>query len=213
MNSTCNFIKFPNHPQMQHCKACGTQVLKTIKTTGQPIYYPHLFYCYKPIIESLQDLLMRKNFISNCEVWRTRSVQDGMYQDIYDGKIWQEFLAPNGKPFLSLPFNFAFAINIDWFQPYTHTQHSEEAIYLSVLNLQRKLRYLQENVILLGIIPGPKEPKHTNSVLQPFVHEMLKLWEGVTMQTHDNLRVLVRAAVHVTYRLPEKCVVLWDMLH
>ena len=64
-----------------------------------------------------------------------------------------------------------------------------------MLNLQRKLRYLQENVILLGIIPGPKEPKHTNSVLQPFVHEILKIWEGITMQTHDGLNVLVRAAV------------------
>lgn len=117
INSTCNFIKFPNHPQMQHRKACSTPLVKAIKTTGQPIYYPHLFYCYKPIIESLQDLLMRKDFISNCEVWRTRSVQDGVYQDIYDGKMWQGFLAPNGKPFLSLPFNFAFAINIDCFNP------------------------------------------------------------------------------------------------
>ena len=64
-----------------------------------------------------------------------------------------------------------------------------------MLNLQRKLRYLRENIILLGIIPGPKEPKHTNLILQPFVNEMLRLWEGITMQTYDGITVLVRAAV------------------
>ena len=194
-NFTCNYIKFPNHPQTQHRKACGTQLVKAIKTTGQSIYYPYLFYCYKPVLESLQDLLMRKDFISNCEAWRTRSVKYGVYQDVYDGQVWHDFLSPSGKPFLALPFNFAFSINTDWFQPFTHTQHSEGAIYITVLNLQRKLRYLWENVILLGVIPGPKEPKHTNSILQPFVNEMLRLWKGVTMQTYDGINVLVRAAV------------------
>lgn len=38
------------------------------------------------------------------------------------------------------------------------------------------LRYLQENVILLGIIPGPHEPKlNINAFLQPFVDELQQL--------------------------------------
>ena len=68
-------------------------------------------------------------------------------------------------------------------------------MYLAVLNLPRQHRYLQENIILLGIIPGPKEPKQMNSLLKPFVSEMLKLWDGVIMKTHDGLSVLVRAAL------------------
>ena len=64
----------------------------------------------------------------------------------------------DGQPFLAAPFNYALHLNVDWFQPFTHTQHSEGAIYLSVLNLPRQERFLKENVILAGVIPGPKDP-------------------------------------------------------
>lgn len=85
---------------------------------------------------------------------------------------------------------------MDWFQPFDHTQHSEGAAYLTVLNLPRKERYLQENTILLGILPGPKEsPLNINSFLQPFVNELLKLWQGVVMTTNQGAQMFVRAAL------------------
>lgn len=59
-----------------------------------------------------------------------------------DGKIWQDFMNVDGIPFLSVPFNFALQINVDWFQPFTHTTHSEGVIYLSVMNLPRCERFL-----------------------------------------------------------------------
>lgn len=87
-------------------------------------------------------------------------------------------------------------LNVDWYQPFEHTQHSEGAVYLTVLNLPREIRYLQENVMVIGVIPGPKEPKlHINSFLKPFVDEMLSLWEGVVMKRDKKVDVLVRAAV------------------
>ena len=37
-----------------------------------------------------------------------------------------------------------------------------------------------ENVILLGLIPGPSEPKKVmNSYLGPFVQDLLEFWEGI----------------------------------
>ena len=195
-NSTCSYVQYPDHPQRQHRKPCGSQLVKSIKTSnGGNIDYPLLNYCYKPVIESLQRLMLRSSFISNCEEWRSRPVDSGLYQDIYDGKLWSDFLRPTEKPFLSLPFNLALSINVDWFQPFERTQHSEGAIYISILNLPRQYRYLHENIILLGIIPGPKEPKQMNSLLKPFVDELLKLWDGVIMKTHDGLSAIVRAAL------------------
>ena len=39
-----------------------------------------------------------------------------------------------------------------------------------------------ENVILLGLIPGPAEPRKVmNSHLGPFVQELLEFWEGVAI--------------------------------
>jgi hypothetical protein len=102
---------------------------------------------------------------------------------VYDGKIWEEFQMYNGNPFLSLPHNFAFQLNIDWFQPFKHTQNSEGVIYLSIMNLPRQERFLQENTILVGVIPGPNEPKGTvNSFLEPMVDDLLQLWEGVILE-------------------------------
>lgn len=193
----CTFVQFPNHPQSQHRKTCNTLLVKVVKTpTQHQRIYPRLVYCYKKITDSLQEFLLRPGFINKCEAWRNRSQQDGTYRDVYDGQVWKDFQVHSGKQFLSLPFNFAFHINVDWFQPFEHTQHSEGAIYLSILNLPRELRYLQENVILVGVIPGPKEPKkHINSFLKPLVKELQQLWKGVSLKTRNGLQVLVRAAL------------------
>ena len=86
--------------------------------------------------------------------------------------------------FLSLPGNFVFQINIDWFNLFKCTAHSEEAIYLSVLNLPRVERYRQENIILVGVIPGPKKPYlHGN---KPLVAKLQCLWTGVVLKIAEN---------------------------
>ena len=81
----------------------------------------------------------------------------GIYSDVYDGSIWKDFQT-------------------------VHTQHSEGVMYVTVLNLPHNERFLQENVIILGVIPGPKEPsKNINSFLRPFVTVLKDLWDGVIM--------------------------------
>ena len=190
--SNCTKVAYPNHTQVQHRRPCGSLLCKRVKTlTGKIISRPILVYCYKSVIESLQEMVERPGFIDKCEQWRTREKLPGRYTDIYDGKIWEDFQSYDGKPFLSLPYNFAFQLNIDWFQPFKHTQHSEGVIYLSIMNLPRQDRFLQENTILVGIIPGPKEPtKSINSFLQPMVDDFIKLWDGVVLK-----KILVRGAL------------------
>ena len=87
-------------------------------------------------------------------------------------KLWQEFLHYNGRPFLAAPYHFGLLLNIDWFQPYKYTTSSVGVMYLTVLNLPRSVRYKRENVIIVGIIPGPNEPSHNiDSYLQPLVDD------------------------------------------
>ena len=77
--------------------------------------------------------------------------------DIYDGQIWTELPETYLKSDDSI-LPLCLALNVDWFQPFKHTQYSVGALYLTVLNLPRALRFKEENIILAGIIPGPKEP-------------------------------------------------------
>ena len=51
------------------------------------------------------------------------------------------------------------------------------------MNLPRSLRYKRENLLIVGVIPGPSEPSHDiNPYLQPLVNELLVFWKGQQME-------------------------------
>lgn len=71
--------------------------------------------------------------------------------------------------------------------------HSCGAVYLVYLDLDRSVRYLQRNVLLVMNIAGPKEPslEEMNHLLEPFVKEVNILRCGKlkllgTLQKHTN---------------------------
>ena len=79
----------------------------------------------------------------------------------------------DGEAFLAVPRNYVFMLNMDWFQPLKHSLYSVGALYMVLMNLPRSERFKPENVLLVGIIPGPHEPKLTiNSYLEPLVAEL-----------------------------------------
>lgn len=118
--------------------------------------------------------------------------------DIYDGQVWKDFQVVSGQPFLSGPYGLGL-INVDWFQPYKHTTCSGGAIYLTTMNLPHSIRFKRENLILVGVLPGPPEPKHDiNTYLEPLVSELSELWTGVAMQVRTATGVsseIVRCAL------------------
>lgn len=56
-----------------------------------------------------------------CNKWKEHESKSGLLSDIIDGKLWKEFKFVNNRPFLDVPNNIALALNIDWFNPYEHT--------------------------------------------------------------------------------------------
>ena len=164
--------------------------------SGKQLLCPRLIYSYKSLIESLKEMLLQPGFVEMCEKWRQLPLANDAYNDVYDGQIWKDFLVWKGVPFLSASFNYALHLNVDWFQPFEHTQHSEGVVYLSIFNLPRKERFLQHNILLVGIIPGPKEPElHINSFLQPLIDQLKMLWKGVEMLTPTYGPIIVHAAL------------------
>ena len=118
-------------------------------------------------------LINRTNFLEKCDKWRQRVTEDDLLTDIYDGRLWNDFQMYAGKEFLAHPNYLAVGLGCDWFQPYKHVTYSIGVLYLVIFNLPREERFKMENIILLGIIPGPSEPKKTiNSYLGPFVRDM-----------------------------------------
>ena len=193
----CSYVAFPRHPHQSRRQACGSRLLAEVTLkSGNVLYYPRKYYCYKPISETLSSFVQREGFLNRCELWRLRRVQPNTLCDIYDGKVWEDFQYIDGVPFLAAPNNLALMLNIDWFRPYKHTPYSVGAIYMVVTNLPRSERFKKENVILVGIVPGPSEPPlHMNSYLQPMVDELNSLWQqGIQVMPPDSQDVVTLKA-------------------
>ena len=133
-----------------------------------------MVYPYHSLVDGLQDLLKKPGFWKKCQKWRDVTRPANIKTDVYDGDVWQE-LATSG--FLSSINSLGLMLNVDWFQPHKHSPGSVGVIYLVLLNLPRHERYKLENVIIVGIIPGPSEPKLTaNTFLKLLVEELQELW-------------------------------------
>ena len=146
---------YRTHPNSHN--SCQTIFLKTVQLlNGTKRLYPFKTYCYVGFQKALQQFLNRPTFTSLCDHWRNRTTAEGNLQDIYDGNLWKEFQYLEGQSCLAAKYSYAVMINIDWFQPHKLTQSLVEAIYF--LNLPYQQRFKRENIILLGIIPGPSEP-------------------------------------------------------
>ena len=194
--SSCKFIRFPRHPQKRMRLECSFPLLKNVKTpSGKLRSIPSKIFCYRSIIEAIETFVNRPGMLETFNHWRSRKIPAGVLADIYDGVVWKSFLGVDGEPFFSSQYCLGLLINIDWFQPYKHIQYSVGAIYIAILNFPRALRYRKENMILVGVIPGPHEPAlHINTFLEQLVHDLLKLWHGVEMQTCEGPQI-IRAAV------------------
>ena len=69
-----------------------------------------------------------------------------------------------------------------------------------ILNLPHSIRFKPENLLIVGIIPGPSEPDchKMNSFLRPLVKELNMLWnEGFAMM-HNSNSIVIHAALLAT---------------
>ena len=88
-------------------------------------------------------------------------------EDIWDGQVWKDFSQDPVNvevPFLDKKWNIVLMMSIDWVQPILRGTYKIGPIHMSVLNLPRSHRMRQEWTMLIGIMPGPSEPKrHINT--------------------------------------------------
>ncbi|PKY56565.1 hypothetical protein RhiirA4_476956 [Rhizophagus irregularis] len=145
--ANCLHEEFPNNPVSSRRKM-------------EQLLYPVCMLYPKPSIrQQLSILYQRPGFENMLKLSGVQREEDNIYSDIYDGKIWKTFPF-DGSTFFTpetATTNLGLLFNLDWFQPFTYTQHSTGAIYASICNLPRSERNKPENIIYLGFLPGPKE--------------------------------------------------------
>ena len=97
-----------------------------------------------------------------------------------------------------------FGLSVDTFNPFLNKQAGKKAsttaVYMVLLNFPPSIRYKVENMYLVGVVPGLREPSLTqiNHLLCPLVNDLLEFWDpGVWyMRTPSHTSgKLVRAAL------------------
>jgi hypothetical protein len=146
-------------------------------------------YVYNSVKLTLERFFSRSHFTSVIENWRKRTTIDGSLFDVYDGKYWNSF-EKDKEVFVLKSGSLMLSLNVDWFSPTKTMNYSVGAIYLIVNNLPRSERYHRENIILVGIMPGPKEAKldSINFFLKPMVDELEELYHGITLKDGRTIR-------------------------
>ncbi|EDR11390.1 uncharacterized protein LACBIDRAFT_323939 [Laccaria bicolor S238N-H82] len=166
-----------------------------VSTTRTPL----LRFPYKSIQSQLASILSLPGIEEELDGWRKRQRTPGKYFDVFDGDIPKNIKAHDGTRFfrndhgdLNGPegeLRIALTLGVDWFS-YLRSQiapsHTSGPISFNIANLRDHLRYRTANLLLGGIMPGPKEgnPDQCQRFLRIIVNELLCLWRhGVRLPT------------------------------
>ena len=134
-------------------------------------------------------------------------MRDTTADNIVTANSLKAIKGPNSVPFLSggqqHELRLMWCLSVDFFNPYHNKITGKVAlvgsIIMSCLLLPPDIRHKPENMCLVGIIPGPREPsgEEIDHFLHPLVDVMKESWaHGKRYMTHDfPYGQLVRSAI------------------
>ncbi|EXX58570.1 hypothetical protein RirG_196780 [Rhizophagus irregularis DAOM 197198w] len=179
--SKCTHVEFP---MQSKGKPCGMELTVQAPLGNGNKNRPKLLFPLPSLKLQINSLYQRSGIQQQLRKWTNRHVDNGMLTDIYDGKIWKSFSDISGAPYFTpetADSHLGIMINLDWFQPFESSAYSCGAIYGVVCNLPREIRFKKENMLTLGLLPGPNKVRlhKINHYLSPIVDELLEFWNGI----------------------------------
>jgi hypothetical protein len=185
----CLYCGEPRFVQAQSSKRQmpkGTPVkgrnLKTTSRESQP--EPQATFDYIPITHRLRLQYANAEraktmtfYPSRCQQERGSNDVQGKMTDVWNGhliKILQQ------KHILDRETDLCFTFSTDGVKVFkTRSAFHIWPLFLINNNLPIDERYKKENVLLLGVIPGPNQPKDLDSFLRPMIDEFKALQTGI----------------------------------
>ena len=192
----CEVKKAKTCTKLQFKKPCREPLLFMKRLSKlKTVLSPYKEFIFKQPSQWLREMVQCKEFVTLLGQRFRQSTSDKM-EDIWDSQVWKDFTDSNGG-FLREKYNIALMLFVDWVQPYKRSQYSIGTIYLAILNLPRAQRFLKKWICVVGIIPGPSEPKvNMNTYLKVIVDDLLMLWEGIEVTIEETGQdVRLRAAL------------------
>lgn len=145
-------------------------------------------FVYLPIIPRLKKLFSNVHKATQLRYRASEHHHDpNTVKDVFDASVYRSLLGKrvtvDGKPMKHSYFDqatdVALGISTDGMAPFKRRQKTCWPLILFLYNLPPEIRFHLENILSLGVIPGPKKPVDFDSFLWPLVQELLRLEVGV----------------------------------
>lgn len=176
------FFRKLRNPLVHHhyCQQClgaiENQEICPNEFCRAPVKKESNYFLEIPVINQLSNLFSQEGFYESLQERFTRNVGDGVYEDIYDGKLYKSYLENDGP--LNYSENISFTFNTDGASVFKSSNVSIWPIYLVINELPYTLRMMKENMILAALWFGNQKPSMA-TFLKPFVDSMKILANGI----------------------------------
>ena len=164
------------------CTYCG---LSRYHANGKP----RKKFTYLPLIPRLQAFCANRK-ISTSMQYRSQSESEsiqGVIRDVFDGENYKALKSKYvqidnttfGHQYFDDHRDIVLGLSTDGFAPFNRRKSTTWPIILFNYNLPPEIRFHVNQIVALGIIPGPKKPQDFDSFLWPFLQELHLLARGV----------------------------------
>jgi hypothetical protein len=178
INSCCCYTG--PYAELTKCPYCGEDRLSVSGVTR------NIFF-YVPLIPRLVNLYQNPEIAETLRYRHNYKSESGIIGDVFDGDHYRRLCKtevtidgiPIGHKFFSQPTDIALGLSTDGFGPFKRRKHTCWPIILFIYNFPPEIRTHLVKILSLGLIPGHKAPKDTDSFLLPARDELLKLAKGV----------------------------------
>ncbi|CAE7227515.1 unnamed protein product, partial [Rhizoctonia solani] len=152
---------------------------------------PRRSFRYTPLIPQLRGLFRNPAVITKLcyRVECEQRYRPGVIEDIFDSENYRRLREtpldpdePEGDRFFNSPTDIALGLSTDGFTLFKRRKRGRSTAWPILIvnyNLPPSSRVRLENLICVGVIPGPKQCKDINSFLVPLLDELLELERGV----------------------------------
>ena len=153
-------------------------------------------FSYMPLIPRLCTFMSNRIYatcLQYCADEHAKTHIPGMTMDIFDGLHYCVLLGKcvvaGGQHLAHYYFSdhrdIALGFATDSFAPFKKWKHTTWILLVFNYNLPPDERFQKDNILCVGIIPGPKKPWDADSFIYPLMQELLKL--ATSVSTYDAL--------------------------
>lgn len=177
--NTC--IAYTGHlSKLTTCPICAAPRLDPITKK------PQNSYSTIPLIPQLRALFCHPETAQKLQYRHMYENQDNTISDIFDGERYKKLRKTNvviegqEQPYryFEEQHEIALGLSADGMCPFKKRKHTCWPLMIVNYNLPPDERTHIDNLICVGVIPGPKCPADINSFLQPLIDELLELARG-----------------------------------